>query len=92
MNEEVSKQIAEQLAFCTKEVLTCEEAARYMGISRSHIYKLTMSKQIPHYKAPTGKMCYFNRKELEAWLQSCRISTSEELQQRANNYCSRNKV
>ena len=55
--------------FCTKEVLASAEAAKYMGISLSHLYKLTMRKAIPHYK-PMGKMCYFNRAELDAWLQN----------------------
>ena len=36
--------------FCTKEVLTSDEAARYMGISKSYLYKLTMKQQIPHFK------------------------------------------
>ena len=92
MNKKPSRQIAEQIDICTKEVLTCGEAALYLGVSKSCVYKLTMSNQIPYYKSPSGKMNYFNRKELEAWMQSCRISTSEELQQKANNYCSRNKA
>lgn len=70
----------------TKEVLTSDEAARYMGISKSWLYKMTMRKQIPHYK-PSGKVCYFNRKELEAWLQSNRIATDSELTKRAADYC-----
>ncbi len=67
-----------------KEVLTTDEAARYMGVSKSNLYKLTMTKQIPHYK--TGKLCYFNRQELERWLQSNRIATGEELSQKAQSY------
>ena len=78
--------ITANIIFCTKEVLTSEEAARYMGISMSCLYKLTMRRAIPHYK-PRGKMCYFNRHELEAWLQSNRVSTEEELDRRANAYC-----
>lgn len=70
----------------TKEVLTSQEAAKYMGISMSYLYKLTMRAKIPHYK-PLGKMCYFNRQELETWLQSNRVSTDAELSQRANAYC-----
>lgn len=66
-----------------KNVLTVEEAANYMGVSRSHLYKLTMRGEIPHYK-PTGKMCYFNRAELEEWLQHNRISTHAEIADRAN--------
>ena len=66
-----------------KEVLTSDECARYLGVSKSCLYKWTMSRQIPHYKSPTGKMCYFNRREVEAWMQSCRIATEGELEQQA---------
>lgn len=69
-----------------KEVLTSDEAAAYMGISKSYLYKLTMKKQIPHYK-PMGKICYFNRVELEQWLQTNRVATEAELNTRAQNYC-----
>jgi conserved domain protein len=89
MNEE-QRQIADFITantlFCTKEVLTSDEAARYMGISKSYLYKLTMRQQIPHYK-PMGKMCYFNRIELEQWLQSNRVSTDTEINQQAQAYC-----
>lgn len=89
MAEEL-KQLAERLAAdvlnSTKQVLTSKEAARYMGISQSYLYKLTMEHKVPHYK-PNGKMVYFNRQELEAWLQSNRISTEEELNGRAAAYC-----
>lgn len=70
---------------CTKEVLTSEEASRYMGISKSHLYKLTMNKRIPHYK--NGKRIYFNRVEMEHWLQSNRVATDSELSQQAQAYC-----
>ena len=72
----------------TKEVLTSDEAARYMGVSKSYLYKLTMTQKIPHYK-PMGKMCYFNRLELEKWLQGNRVSTTNEINQRAQSYCMR---
>jgi excisionase family DNA binding protein len=57
-----------------------------MGISKSYLYKLTMKQAIPHFK-PLGKMCYFNRLELEQWLQSNRIATEQEIQQKAQAYC-----
>ena len=81
MNEEL-KQVADLITAniinCTKEVLTSDEAARYMGVSKSYLYKLTMTQQIPHYK-PMGKMCYFNREELQNWLQRNRIATVDEI-------------
>ena len=83
---QITNLVTDNTLFCTKEVLTSEEAARYMGISKSYLYKLTMRQQIPHYK-PMGKMCYFNRAELETWLQNNRVATDEELRERANAYC-----
>ena len=59
--------LAENILSCTKEVLTSEEAARYMGVKVSYLYKLTMRGEIPHY-TPGGKKCYFRRSELERWL------------------------
>lgn len=89
MAEEM-KQVADLITantiFCTKEVLTSDEAAKYMGVSKSYLYKLTMRQQIPHFK-PMGKMCYFNRLELEQWLQSNRVSTATEISQQAQAYC-----
>lgn len=82
----VTDLVTDNTLFTTKEVLTSDEAARYMGISKSYLYKLTMRQQIPHYK-PMGKMCYFNRVEIENWLQGNRVATDVELQERANNYC-----
>lgn len=89
MDENQLKQVADLVRdntlFCTKEVLTSDEVARYMGISKSYLYKLTMKGEIPHYK-PLGKMCYFNRKEVEAWLQQNRCATATEIADTANRY------
>lgn len=84
--QEVADMVAYKTIFCTKEVLTSDEVARYMGISKSYLYKLTMNAQIPHYK-PLGKMCYFNRSEIEQWLQQNRCSTTTEIADKANLYC-----
>ena len=92
MNNEEIKVLVDEISANTiltqKEVLTSEEAARYLGISKSYLYKLTMNQQIPHYK-PMGKMCYFNRVELESWLQSNRVATAGEISQQAQAYCMR---
>ncbi len=86
----LAEQITANIIFTTKEVLTSDEAAKYMGISKSYLYKLTMRQQIPHSK-PLGKMCYFNRLELEQWLQTNRVSTVNEINDRAQAYCARKK-
>lgn len=84
--KQLSDQLAEKIIFTTKEVLTAQETARYMGVSMSYLYKLTMKKQIPHYK-PMGKICYFQRQEIEQWLLNNRVSTDNELTNKAMAYC-----
>lgn len=90
MNKEEIEQLADiitaNIISTQKEVLTSEEAAKYMGVSKSYLYKLTMRQQIPHYK-PMGKMVYFNRLELENWLQNNRVSTEDEISEKAQAYC-----
>lgn len=57
----------EKQAISSKDILTSQETAVYIGVSLSQLYKMTSTNCIPHYK-PRGKMCYFDRKELDAWL------------------------
>ena len=84
--QELADLITRNVTNSSKEVLTSEEAAQYMGISKSTLYKLTMTRAIPHYK-PTGNRCYFNRVELENWLQSYRVAPATEIADRAAAYC-----
>lgn len=86
--KKVADLITANIISTTKEVLTSDEAARYMGVSKSYLYKLTMRQQIPHYK-PMGKMVYFNRLELETWLQNNRIASNSEINDLADAYCLR---
>ncbi|MGN0218270.1 MAG: helix-turn-helix domain-containing protein [Bacteroidaceae bacterium] len=64
-----------------KEVLTTDEAAAYLGITKSALYKLTMGRKIPFYKS--AKLCYFDRGELIAWMKANRVATQEELDAKA---------
>lgn len=84
--KQTAGELADKIIFTTKEVLTSDEAARYMGISKSYLYKLTMRREIPHFK-PMGKVCYFNRKELEGFLQGNRVVTAAEINSQAQSYC-----
>ena len=77
--------ISTNIALTQKAVLSAPEAAAYMNVSLSHLYKLTMQRKVPFSK-PLGKICYFSRLELEAWLMSNRVATADELQDRAQAY------
>ena len=62
----------ESRIFAGKQMLTTEEAAYYIGISRSLLYKMTHTMQIPHYK-PRGKMVYFDKDELDDWMRQGKV-------------------
>ena len=68
-----------------KNVLTIDDAALLTGMSKSHLYKLTCSRQIPFYR-PNGKLVYFDRQELESWLKQNRVTTQAEAEQQAIAY------
>ncbi|MBV7533046.1 helix-turn-helix domain-containing protein [Chitinophaga sp. sic0106] len=68
-----------------KDILTSEEAAIYLGISKATLFKLT-SKQVLPFSKPNGKLIYFKRTSLDDWMMS--KEGSSELQQNvlANHY------
>ena len=65
-----------------KNVLDFNDAVLLTGLSKSHLYKLTCTRQIPHYK-PNGKYVYFDRKEIEDWMRQNRVNTQTEAEQQA---------
>ena len=80
------KTLLSNACIAQKDVLTTNEAVAFTGLSKSYIYKLTMRQEIPHYK-PGGKCIYFDRIELEQWMKQNRVSTQQELEQKAQSYC-----
>jgi excisionase family DNA binding protein len=80
----------EKMLLSQKNVLTFDEAAAYIGISKSHLYKLTMVNALPFYR-PRGKMIYMDKAELEDWLLQNRIVPADELEAKASTYVALNK-
>ena len=75
----------ESLVYASKNVLSFEEACKYLNLSKSYLYKLTSAQMIPHYK-PQGKMIYFEKDALEAWLRQNPVKTQAQISQEACNY------
>lgn len=86
----IIEQKLEEQNLLKKEVLNFNEAITYLDISASHMYKLTSQKLIPHF-CPQGKKLYFNRIELDEWLQRNRQVTEDEIETMAANYVMKNK-
>ena len=86
--DEILKQldrIERNTLLSSKNVLTFDDVVLLTGLSKSYLYKLTSSNQIPHYK-PSGKQLYFDREEIENWLKQNRVATVEETNRKATNY------
>lgn len=80
----------EQMLFLTKNVLSFDEASKFLNLSKSYLYKLTSGNLIPHYK-PQGKMLYFEKVELEAWLRQNPIKTQAQIEHEAQKYILNNR-
>ena len=65
--------------------LTLKEAAKFLDLSRSHLYKLTSERKIPHFK-PNGKKIYFDKSKLVQWLMRKPKRTLEETEEKAASY------
>lgn len=72
--EELQKRMdtVEDILDNAKEVLSVEEAARFMDIARSSLYKMTSDRSIPFYR-PNGKMIYFEKADILEWIRKNRV-------------------
>ena len=64
--------------------LNVQEAAAFLDISTSHLYKLTSTGRIPHYQ-PGGKRIYFMPSDLLEYVRSGRKKTTDEIEKEAIN-------
>lgn len=87
MDKTLEKRVEEleQMLFLTKNVFSFDEASKFLNLSKSYLYKLTSGNLIPHYK-PQGKMLFFERADLEAWLRQNPIKTQAQIEQEAQKY------
>ncbi len=67
-----------ELLLNSSRPMSLEEAAKYLNISKSYLYRLTSRSIIPHFK-PGGKKIFFDKKDLDRYLMSNRVSSREEI-------------
>lgn len=81
----------QQISTSERGLLTTTEAAQYLGVKPSYLYKMMMRRMIPYYK-PGGKFCLFSREDLDAWLTSIRIKSQNEIASEAARYIASREV
>lgn len=75
----------EDIIFAAKDILSLSEAAAFMGVTKSCLYKMTHEQTIPYFK-PNGKLVYFDKCELVNWMRQNRVSSKAELATIANSH------
>ena len=73
-----------------KEILSFNEAVKYLDISKSFLYKLTSANKISFSK-PNNKLIYFQRVDLDNWMLQNRNESIGVLQENLTNYLNRNR-
>jgi len=63
----------------SKDVLTIEEAAKYLDITPKYLYKLN-HENIITYSRPKGGKCYYNKGDLNDWMLSSKRKSIKQLE------------
>jgi excisionase family DNA binding protein len=84
MNETLGSRLKhiEALLLSQKTVFNFDELTVYTGLSKSYLYKLTSTGQIPHSK-PNGKVIFFEKILIDQWLLRNRVKTAGEIEMEA---------
>lgn len=72
----------------SKEFLTVVEAAKYLSISESALYKKTSNKEIPYY-VPGGKKIYFLKEDIDNWVLNGKVNSVSEVNLETELYLSK---
>lgn len=58
------------------DVMNFDQCLQMTGFSSALLYRMTSNREIPHYKK--GRLLFFKRSEVEAWLLENRVKTQDE--------------
>lgn len=93
MNEILQKlERIEQLTLLgAKDVFNMDDLVAYTGLTKGYLYRLVCERAIPYYKG-NGKMNYFKRDDVNAWLLRNRIKSQAEIDAAAAAYVVKNPI
>ena len=84
-NEQINSKLDAILSLLNEQKskpLSLDEAAVYLGISKSFLYRLTSTGAIPYYK-PAGKKIYFSKSDLDGYILRNRRKGANEIEAEA---------
>jgi excisionase family DNA binding protein len=59
--------------------MSSDEAADYLHVSKSFLFKLTSRSELAHWKSKGGGKLTFARPDLDAWLKAHRVASLDEI-------------
>lgn len=74
-----------------KNIFNTDEAAAYLGVSKSHLYKLVHTRRLPCHK-PTGRRLFFKRSDLDAYATTGRVCSNDEIDVLARKWLDKNPM
>jgi excisionase family DNA binding protein len=90
LKQALSEIMDERTAHSTSDVpdiMDVKQAANFLRLQITTLYEKRSQKSIPHFKK--GNKLYFNRDELQTWVQEGKVKTVGELQGEAATYTRR---
>ena len=85
MTNAIIEELKSLLSFQDDQPLTFSQAADYLNLSKSYLYKLTCTGQITFFK-PNGKKIYFRKSDLNNFLFRRKNKSESELRQDATEF------
>lgn len=73
------------------ELLTIDEAAKFLNLTVSTIYSKKCKGELPSCKAPGSKKLFFLKKDLVDFMKTGRVKSNFEIEKEASAYISKQK-
>lgn len=65
--------------------LSLPDSAKYLGITKSTLYKFNMKREIPYYTGG-GRKIFYKIADLDNWIEKGKRSSQEEIEREAQRY------
>ena len=70
--------VISDIAYTIKEYYTIDEASKYLGLSKSSVYRITSNRELTFYK-PNGKCIFIKREDLLKWINRHPVRSIDEI-------------
>jgi len=72
------KEAVQEQTTAARGMMTIEEAAKYLHLSRPRVYSLAYTRELSYYRNP-GRALWFDRNDLDEYLQRQRVPSETEV-------------